>query len=95
MKRYPEIIILDLDDKATVYSFTLPVDTKSYTLKTRGNTEFKLAYVPGTAGAINENYITIPSGSGESEDNLNPENPLTLYVQGEVNNEKLEIKRWR
>lgn len=93
MKRYPEIIPVALTSKDEVYSFTLPADTKSYTIKTRGNSEFKLAYKSGEIEA--GNYITIPSGTAENEDNLGCETAITGYVQCEKDNEYLEVKRWR
>ena len=92
-KRYPEIIIVDLDLKTEIYTVTLPTDTKSYTIKARGNTSFKIAYKSG--GIEAGNYLTIPSGSGESEDELNREDPIIIYIQGEVDGEVLEVKRWR
>jgi len=92
-KRYPQIITVDMVDKGTVYNFVLPVDTKSYTIKPRSNTEFKIAYA--SDGITNGNYCTIPSGNAETEDNLNPENAITVYVQCEKDNETLEVKRWR
>ncbi len=92
-KRYPRIIYVDLTDKDEEYSFILPVDTKSYTIKTRGGTALKLAYDPD--GITNGNYITIPSGNSETEDNLYPEVALTVYVQCEKDAEVLEVKRWR
>ena len=91
-KRYPKIIIVDLDFASTIYSFTLPSTTRSYTIKTRGKYAFKLAYKSGEVEA--GNYISIPSGSGESEDDLSREDPITIYVQCEVDNEKLEVKLW-
>ncbi len=93
VKRYPTTLYLDLSDKNEVYSITLPADTKAYTLKTRGNTQFKVAYANG--GIAAGNYITVPSGSAESEDNLSREDPITIYVQGEVDLEVLEYKLWR
>ena len=93
VKRYPEIIIVDLDLANTIYTVTLPTDTKSYTIKTRGNTAFKLAYRSG--GIEAGDYLSIPSGSGESEDGLSREDSITIYAQGEVDGEVLEVKRWR
>lgn len=92
-KRYPEIVIVDVDEKDTTYQFTLPVDAQSYTIKPRGNHSFKLALSDDFGD--NGKFITIPAGSAESEDNLMRESPLTLFFQCEVGSEKMEIKLWR
>ena len=95
-KRYVVMDPVALDDKDMVYSFILPVDTKAYTIKTRGNHEFKVAY---EAGALEDGgsgkYATIPSGSAESEDNIYLEVAIIVYVRCETDNEILEVKRWR
>ena len=92
-KRYPEITTVDMVSKDEVYSFILPVDTKSYTIKPRGNTQFKIAYKD--QGIETGDYVTIPSGNAESEDDLYPENAITVYIQCEKDGETLEVKRWR
>lgn len=92
-KRYPVITTLDMPEKAEVYNFTLPADTKSYTIKPRGNTEFKIAFAAD--GIEQGNFLTIPSGNAETEENLNREDSITIWVQAEKDSETLEIKRWR
>lgn len=92
-KRYPEIIIVDLNLASEIYNITLPTNTQAYTIKTRGNYSFKIAYKDGDIEA--GNYITIPSGNAESEDGLSREDPIVVYVQAEKDGETLEVKRWR
>ena len=93
MKRYPRIQYLELADKDVVYSLPLDSEIQSYTIKTRGNTEFKIAFED--EGSAAGNYLTIPAGCAESEDNLGREAGTTIFVQGTKDNETLEIKSWR
>lgn len=94
-KTFPEIQEIDMPVKDTEYPVTIPKNTKSYTVKTRGNHEFKLAYKAGqVANAVGE-FITIPAGSGESEDGLNRVDAFILYASCEVDGEKLEVKIWK
>lgn len=93
MKRYGKIQNVELASKNTVYPVVLPYGTRSYTLKTRGNTEFKIGFSVDAEGDL-VNYITIPSGSAESENDIFSEADITLYVQGEKDAEVLEVKYW-
>ena len=88
-KRYGTVQNIDLVLKTKIYTVTLPQGTRSYMIKTRGNTEFKIGFVSDLAS-----YITIPSGSAEAEDDIFSEGPIVLYVQGEVDAEVLEVKAW-
>ncbi len=94
-KRRPVIVIVDIDTANTEYTVTLPVDIKSYTIKMRGNHEFKLAYKSDQVNRDSGDYITVPAGSAESEDNLSSENPIVLYMSCEKGSEKAEVKIWR
>ncbi len=89
------ITIVDIDVANEEYSVVIPKEAKSYTVKMRGNHEFKLAYKTGQVTESTGNFITIPSGSAESEDELGNENDITLYVACEKGNEKFEVKIWR
>ncbi len=89
-KRYGFIANVDLVDKAEIYPVTLPQGVRSYTIKTRGNTEFKIGFVPDLA-----TFITYPSGNAESEDDIFSEGPIKFYVQGEKSGEVLEVKYWK
>lgn len=88
-KRYGRIQNVELDSKDEIYPVVLPQGTRSYTIKTRGNTEFKIGFDSELA-----TYTTIPSGSSESEDDIFSEGPITLYVQCEKDTEVLEAKYW-
>lgn len=88
-KRYLEIQEIELNSKDVIYKLTLPQGTRSYTIKTRGNTEFKL----GIDSTLLK-FVTYPSGTAESEDDIFSEVPIVFYIQGEVNNEVLEVKVW-
>lgn len=90
MKNIFVVTNLTLTVKDTEYSITLPVAVQSYTIKARGNTEFKIAYKKDAIAA--GNYMTFPSGSAEQEDGLNSPDPLIIYVSGEKAGEILEIK---
>ena len=94
-KRYQEISYLDLTTKDKEYSFVIEVGVKSYTIKTRGNHEFKVAFTASQVNQDTGNFMTIPSGSAESEDGLTHENPITIYISCEEDEEVLEIKKWR
>ena len=94
-KTHPSVQEIDMPVKDTEYKVTIPKDAKSYTVKTRGNHEFKLAYKPGQVEESTGEFITIPAGSGESEDDLNRVDPFTLYVSCEADGEKLEVKIWK
>lgn len=88
-KRYLEIQEIALSSKSTIYKVVLRQGTRSYTMKTRGNTEFKL----GVDSALAK-FITYPAGTAESEDGIFSEEPITFYIQGEIDNETLEVKQW-
>ncbi len=88
-KRYGVVDNVDLVDKAEIYTVTLPQGTRSYLIKTRGNTEFKIGFKPDLS-----TYATIPAGHAESEDDIFSEGPIKLYVQGEKSGEVLEVKYW-
>lgn len=94
-KTHPEIQEIDMPTKDTEYTVTIPKDVKSYTVKTRGNHEFKLAYKTEQVASATGEFITIPAGSAESEDDLNRVDNFTLYVSCEVDGEKLEVKIWK
>lgn len=94
-KTHPSIQEIDMPIKDTEYEVVIPKDVKSYTVKTRGNHEFKLAYKSEQVNSAIGEFITIPAGSGESEDDLNRVDPFTLYVSCEVDSEKLEVKIWK
>lgn len=95
MKRYPVITEVDMPTKDTEYSITIPKDAKSYTVKTRGNHAFRIAYKTGQVEAATGEFMTIPAGSAESEDSIGREDPVVLYVSCESDGEKLEVKIWR
>ena len=88
-KRYLQIQEVELNSKNSIYAVVLPQGTRSYTIKTRGNSEVKL----GIDSALSK-YITYPSGTAESEDGIFSENPITFYIQAEQDNEILEVKYW-
>ena len=88
-KRYLEIQEIELSSKEIVYKITLPQGVRSYTIKTRGNTEFKLGVVSDLS-----KFITYPSGTAESEDDIFSESPIIFYIQGEIDNEVMEVKQW-
>ena len=86
----PTIKNLTLTNKDTEYSYVLPNATKKFTLQCRTDEDIKLAYAKGESGS---NYITIPEGASQSEDNLCT-NVLVLYVQCAADNVVVEISSW-
>lgn len=93
MKRYPFITTVTLTTKDMEYAFDLPGDTKSYTIKIRGNNEFKVAYTQGDIAA--GNYITVPAGSSLAEDNLYFEDTRRVFVSCEKSGTTLEVAYWK
>ncbi len=94
-KRRPVITVVDLDTADREYPVTIPAGTKSYTIKTRGNNAFKLAYKTGQVDNTTGDFISVPAGSAESEDGLSSESNIVLYVSCEKGSEKAEVKTWR
>lgn len=88
-KRYLKIQNVAMASNGTVYPVTLPQGIRSYTMKLRSNTEFKL----GADSALST-YITYPSGVAETEDDVFSEASIVLYVQSEIDNDVMEVKTW-
>ena len=91
-KRYGKITPIDMPDKNEVYPIAIPAHTKSYTLKLRSNCEFKIAFLSN--GISEGNYMTIPAGSAEVEDDLGKEDDMIIYMQSEKDNDIAELKIW-
>ena len=70
----------------TEQSQALPVDSKGFTIKTRGTSELKLSFSVGTSGT---NYITIPCGAVYSDEFFTES--LTLYFQSPQTGDTVEI----
>lgn len=70
-------------------SYVLPVNTKTYNLKARGNSRIRLAYTAGQSGT---NFVTIPPGNEYNVDGLN--SSLTIYFQANNALEVIELESW-
>lgn len=73
----------------TEYSQALSSGTKSFTIRSRGNSELKLAFTSGESGT---KFVTIPKGASYSQEGLNFSG--TLYFQANKNSETIEIVEW-
>lgn len=75
----------------TEYSQALSASTKRFSIKMRGFSDLKLAYVSGQSGTI---FITIPGGSSYEEINLAGTTALTLYFQSPSASQDVEVVQW-
>lgn len=74
---------------ATEESQVLTNGTKRFTIRVRGYSSLKLAFVSGESGT---NYITIPRGCSMTSDWLDVSD--TLYFQTDKANQVVEILEW-
>jgi len=90
----PEIHIVDLDDKDTEYSFTIPHGTGKALIKLRDyGYDLRLAYAEKETGT---RYITIPAGSAGKELVGVYLYELKIYLRAPgVDAQKVEIELWR
>jgi hypothetical protein len=74
----------------TEYSYTFPLNTKKFSLRTRGNAKLQLSFVAGQTGV---NYITIFAGSKYEEIGIVTAS-ITAYFQSNKAGETVEILSW-
>lgn len=70
----------------TEQSQALPANTKSFLLKSRGNSEVKLAYSLGGSGTT---YVTVPRASVYKDENFYTSQ--TIYFQSPQTGDTIEI----
>jgi hypothetical protein len=74
----------------TEYSYTFPMNTKKFSLRTRGNAKIQLAFVSLQSGT---NFITISPGNSYEEKDLKLVS-VTAYFQLNKAGETVEILSW-
>ena len=92
-KSNPGIMTVELGKSDSVKKFVLPGATKSYTIKSRGNFAFQLAYMEN--GFDNGIFETVPANFAVNEEDLSLTDPLIIWAKGEKANDILEVKIWR
>ena len=84
----PYVYNLALTTQNTEYSQALPARCKRFVIQCRDSTDIKLSFTALESGT---KYLTVKAGSAYSEDMLDPEDVITLYVQCASNTKVAEI----
>ena len=85
----PTIYNISVPLAATEVSQALSIGVKKFVIKVRGMANLQLAFDPGQSGV---DYISIPSGTNFSEDQIMFSG--TLYFQTNKPNQVVEILEW-
>ena len=80
------IFNVTLGPVSTEQSQALPLNTKEFIIKTRGNSELKLAYTALQSGTL---FVTIHKNAAFTDDNFYA--ALTLYFQSPQTGDVVEI----
>jgi hypothetical protein len=87
----PTINNVSLPLASTEVSFTIPLGTKRFELKTRNTAILQLSYAVGQSGT---SFLSIPSGCSYTEMGLDPVATITIYMQTLIANTTVEIVSW-
>lgn len=87
----PTVFNLSMPVANTEYNYTFPAALKQFTLKPRGLSSLKLAYVSGETAS---NFATVPAGAFYHENAILRSATLTVYIQANKANETLELIYW-
>lgn len=74
------------------YLHTFPSTTKRYLIRTRKSSAFKIAFVSGDT--LTGNHVNIRAGCYYTEQVVNTNLPLNIYIQTTKVNEIIEILYW-
>lgn len=88
----PGVMLLTLTLANTEYTLSLPKNVARFTLQARTAADVKLATVSGQSGTT---YITVKSGSALSEDLVDTDAGLSLYLQSANAGTVVEVLYWQ
>lgn len=75
----------------TEYTFTLPANTKKFTLRNRQGYKMNLSFTSGSSGT---NFITVSRGTNYSVENIHLLNDVPLYFRTNKPSSVVEILVW-
>lgn len=75
----------------TEYSYLLPIGTKQYLIRARGNSKLQLSFAAGQSGS---EFITVFPGANHVDINLKLDVATTMYFRASKSAEIIEILSW-
>ena len=89
----PTVYVVTLTSADTEYSFTLPANTKKFTIQTRESADVRIATETGKVATSTDPYFTLKAGNIWWEDGLNTS--ATLYFASSTAGVHVEIIVWK
>lgn len=89
----PSVYVLTLTNADTEYSYTLPANTKKFTIQARENVDVRFAFETGKVATSTDPYFTLKAGNIWWEDNINTQS--TIYFASSTADTNLEILIWK
>lgn len=89
----PAIYNMTMTNANTEYSQALPANTRKFTIHTRDETAFRLAFVTGKVATPTAPYLTIPANKVYYEDFVNLTSKTLYFASGSAG-KIIEIVAW-
>lgn len=91
----PTIVNLDIPNKDTEQSFVFPIGVSKFSIRDRGNSRMRYAYVTGEVqGAPPRQYKQLGVYAIYKENELNSMATRTIYFSSNKDNRRIEITYW-
>lgn len=87
----PLIANIDIPTAGTEYSYTLPLGTKQFLIRSRNGSKIQLSYNAGESSTL---YITVPKWCFYSESELLLTTSTDIFFQSNQNSEIVELLFW-
>lgn len=88
----PVISVVTLTNADTEYSYTMPADTRKFTIQARESADVRIAFESGKVATSTDPYLTLKAGNVWWEDHIDSE--TTIYFASSSAGTHVEILIW-